>query len=320
MKTNSRGVRLLALLGSLAVILGIFFLFVRPWYLRWGATDEETGRVLPGDEIVANAAGQETRAITINAGVEQVWPWLAQIGQDRGGFYSFEVLENLVGCQMPAADRLLVGKQSWKLGDRLWMYPPDKAGGMGYATLRVFIPGRALGFGTHVVGTPIEAPEDGSWSFALEPIDKSTTRFLARGRGPGGRSLLGRAFDKSIFEPMHFVMERRMMLDLKELAEGGERDHLANKVHVILWMITFGLFVAAIVRLLRNEQWVRSSVGLLAVAGLFQFLTLGQPPVLIGIGLVVAVTLLLWWPESVSREWAATGEKSAMPKPGVSAH
>jgi hypothetical protein len=317
MKTNSMGVRLLALFGSLAVILCVFFLFVRPWYLHWGATDEERRRVLPGDEIVANAAGQETRAITINAGVEQVWPWLAQLGQDRGGFYSFETMENLVGCQMPAADRLLDGKQSWKLGDRLWMYPPDKAGGVGYATLRVFIPGRALGFGTHVLGTPIEAPENGSWSFALEPIDNSTTRFLVRGRGSGGRSLLGRAFDKSIFEPMHFVMERRMMLDLKQVAEGGERDHLANNVHVILWFITFGLFVTAITRLLRKEDWVRSSAVLLAVAGVFQFLTLGQPPVLIGIVLVAALSLLLWWSDSISRQWALTAEKAAVPKPGV---
>jgi hypothetical protein len=167
MKVNSRGVRLLALLGSLAVILCVFFLFVRPWYVRWGATDEETDRVLPGDEIVANAAGQETRAITINAGVEQVWPWLAQIGQDRGGFYSYEMMVNLVGCQMPVVDRLLDEKRSWKIGDRLWMYPRDRAGGIGYATLRTVIPGRALGFGTHMAGTPIDSPEDGSWSFAL---------------------------------------------------------------------------------------------------------------------------------------------------------
>lgn len=110
--------RLLALLGSLAIILLAFFLFVRPWYLQWGATDDEARRPLPGDEIVRNAAGQETRAITIEASADRVWPWLAQIGQDRGGFYSYDLLENLVGCEMPTEDYLRPEKQSWQLGSR----------------------------------------------------------------------------------------------------------------------------------------------------------------------------------------------------------
>ncbi len=94
----------LALLGSLSATLFVFFWFVRPWYLHWGATDEETRRALPGDEIIGHANRQETRAITIDAPVERVWPWLAQLGQDRGGFYSYDLLENLVGCAMPTAE------------------------------------------------------------------------------------------------------------------------------------------------------------------------------------------------------------------------
>jgi hypothetical protein len=111
--------RLLALPGSFVVVMLAFFLFVRPWYLQWGATDEETRRPLPGDEIVPNAPGQETRAITIHASVDRVWPWLAQLEQDRGGFYSFDLLENLVGCDMPTDDRLRPDKQSWHVGDKL---------------------------------------------------------------------------------------------------------------------------------------------------------------------------------------------------------
>jgi hypothetical protein len=88
-----RPTRALALAGSTAAILLVFFLFVRPWYVQWGATDGEAQRPLPGDEIVPNAAGQETRAITIRASVERVWPWVAQLGQDRGGFYSFDLLD-----------------------------------------------------------------------------------------------------------------------------------------------------------------------------------------------------------------------------------
>jgi hypothetical protein len=291
--TTRIGVRLLAVAGSLAIILGAFLLFVRPWYLHWGATDSEFDSRLPGDEIVPNAIGGETRAITINAPVDVVWPWLAQLGQDRAGFYSYELLENLVGCEMPSGDRLLPDRQSWKIGDRLWMYPSDKAEGMGFATLRTFIPGRAMGFETRMVGTALDAPADGSWSFALVPIDESSTRLLIRGRGTPGRSLLGLAFDRAIFEPVHFVMERRTMLDLKRLAEGGQRDHLANDLQVVLWTVTFLLFVTSIVKVFRKERWEWALAAMIAVAVVFQILTLGQPHVAIGALLVAAVVWVL---------------------------
>lgn len=252
-------------------------------------------RPLPGDEIVATATFQETRAITINAGVDRIWPWLAQLGQDRGGFYSFDLLENLVGCEMPTSDRLLPERQRWQLGDKLWMYPPDKAGGSGFATLRSHIPGVALGFGTRAVGTALHEAEDGSWSFVLDPIDDSTTRLLVRGRGSAGRSLLGRAFDRTIFEPVHFAMERRTMIGLKQLAERGTRDRLTNHVHVALWMMTFGLLVTAAVLILRRRHWRRALVGFVASAAVLQVLTLAQPPVLLGALLVAGLAGGLWF-------------------------
>src|SRR5690242_3590674 len=159
-----RWMRVLVLTSTLAAMLGGYVALVRPWCLHWGATALDTSAVLPGDDIVPNAASQETRAITIDAGAEWVWPWVAQIGQDRGGFYSFDLLENLVGCWMPTSDHLRPDLQRWRVGDKLWMYPPDRAGGVGFATLRTYFPGYALAFGTHAVGTPIDAREDGSWA------------------------------------------------------------------------------------------------------------------------------------------------------------
>jgi hypothetical protein len=213
--------RLLALVASLALVAAAFSFLVRPWYLAWGATDEEQTRVLPGDEIISTAAAQVTRAITIHASTERVWAWVAQLGQDRGGFYSYDLLENLVGCRMPTKDYLRPDVQRWELGDKLWMYPPAKASGAGFATLRTFISGRALGFGTRAVGTSLDKPEDGSWTFVLEPVGPTTTRLLIRGRGAAGRSLLGAAFDRAIFESVLFVMERRTMIAIKQLAESG---------------------------------------------------------------------------------------------------
>lgn len=296
MATDRKGLRTVAVVGSFAAILLGFFLFVRPWYIRWGATDEETRRRLPGDEIVESADRQETSAITIRAPIEQVWPWLAQLGQDRGGFYSFDLLENLVGCEMPTTDRLWPDKQSWQLGDKFWMYPKNKAGGIGYATLRTFLPGGALGFGIHALGTVPSAPEDGSWSFILDRVDNSHTRLLVRGRGAPGRSLLGLAFDRSIFEPVHFVMERRMMIGLKEDAEGSDRHHLVNHVHVVLWTIAFGQIITAIVMVMRQRHWAQPLAGMIVAAVVFQILTLGQPPIAMGVALLAALGAIMWWP------------------------
>jgi hypothetical protein len=286
----------LALLGALGLILAVFFLLVRPWYLQWGTLPAERGMPLPGDEILGPGVFQETRAIAINAPPEQVWPWLAQIGQDRGGFYSYDQLENLVGCEMPTDDRLRPAKQIWHLGDKLWMYPPEKAGGGGFATLRTLSVGYALGFGTRAVGTPLSAPEDGSWSWVLLEPTPATSRLLIRGRGPAGRTLLGRAFDRAVFEPMHFAMERRMMLGIKQLAEGHSRQRGQNLVQLILWTAVCVLWLASAGLVLAGKRWQRALASFVVSAGVFQVLSLGQPPLAVGLLLAAAAAAVLGWP------------------------
>lgn len=315
--------RVFALATAFAALLVGFYVVVRPWYLYWGATYAEIVRPLPGDEIIPNAAGQETRAITIDAPPDRVWPWVAQLGQDRGGFYSYDLLENLVGCEMPTTDVLRPDRQQWRLGDKLWMYPPRKANGMGFATLRVYEPGRVLGFAARAIGTTRDQPEDGSWTFVLEPRGDSATRLLVRGRGAAGRSLLGVAFDRSVFEPMHFAMERRTMFGLKQLVEDGERDRIANHWQVLLWAITFALFVTAGMMVLRREYWYQPLVGLVAAGVLFQLLTLGQPPVAFGATLVGLLGVFLWppargsTPRSVDRVRTRPRRARPWPQPAV---
>ncbi len=122
---SSHGVmfRAAALTGALVGLVSLFFMVVRPWYMGWGATAAERVRTLPGDALVLDAPEQETCAITVQVSAEKVWPWVAQLGQDRGGFYSYELLEDLVGCEMENLHYLDPALQQWQVGDKLWMYP-----------------------------------------------------------------------------------------------------------------------------------------------------------------------------------------------------
>jgi hypothetical protein len=306
----TNGVRFLALCAALAALGLVFAFVVRPWYLGWGASGFEQIMPLPGDDILSAGATQETRAITIHAPAASVWPWLAQLGQDRGGFYSYDLLENLVGCEMPTVDTLRPARQSWAVGDKLWMYPSTRAGGAGFATLRVYVPGWAMAFATHAVGTAPAAPDDGSWAFALENLTDSTSRLLVRGRGAAGRSLLGAAFDKSIFEPMHFTMEKRMLIGIRQLAEGRSRGRTGNHVQVLLWVLSFAMFIVGAVSVFRRAAWKRALAATVAAAVVFQVLTFGQPPLDVGVLLVSMVAVLLWWPVQPGSPLSSTLESA----------
>jgi hypothetical protein len=102
-------------LGTVTVVAAAV---LRAWQRRWGATDDEVNRTLPGDDLISHADLTATRAITIHTTAAQVWPWIAQLGQGRGGFYSYDFLENLVGCDIHSADRIVPEWQRIDIGDR----------------------------------------------------------------------------------------------------------------------------------------------------------------------------------------------------------
>jgi hypothetical protein len=187
----------LALVGTAATAL--YVLVLRPWHLRWGAEPEDDKRELPGDELLPQDGIQILHALTINAPVEKVWPWLAQLGQDRGGFYSYEWLENLAGCEMKNANRIHPEWQHRELGETVHLHP---AGGL---RVNVFQPGRALGL-------------EGWGTFALEPLSSDRTRVIARGGMPRG---VGAIAYWLLMEIPHFLMERRMLLGIKQRAEAS---------------------------------------------------------------------------------------------------
>lgn len=291
------GLRLTALFGTSAALFGILLGVVRPWYTAWGATDAERLALLPGDGL-ASASPRETRAISIAAPAEQTFAWVAQLGQERAGFYSYELLEDLVGCEMPRVEQLEPRLQAWSVGDKLWMYPPNKLSGRGHATLLEYQPGRALVFGTNNPTEPSGASPSGTWSFIVEPKGPSLSRLLVRGSVGSPPSLLGTTFNRTIFEPMHFAMERRMMEGIRSLAEGrGSPARSADNAMLALWAVTFGVFLASAVLVALGHHWRRRLLCFLAAGVVFQILTLGQPPLWLGSILVLGVLVSLWAPK-----------------------
>lgn len=203
--------------------LGAYVFFVRPWQRRWGATDQEVQRALPGDELIVQPDVKLTRAVTIQAKPTDVWPWLAQIGQRRGGYYTYDWLENMAGLKMKSAVAINPEWQHLKVGDII----PAEPGGKGFKVLAIE-PERFLVMGS------VEAVDDGvfegfkqmfpafTWVFVLEAIDGEQTRLISRfcGKSEPSQSLkfVGK-FAGFISEPVEFVMTRKMLLGIKQRAE-----------------------------------------------------------------------------------------------------
>ena len=180
-------------------------------YLRWGATDRELGDSLPGDDLIPSADMIATRAITIRAGADHVWPWIAQLGQGRGGFYSYDRLENLVGCNIRSSDRILLEWQDIKVGDVIRLAPQ-------VGLLVAFVEqGRSLVLRGGIPMGKRAAPYDFTWAFALREEPGETTRLLVR-----ERYMYTRAWARLIVEPtelLSFAMSQKMLRGIRDRAE-----------------------------------------------------------------------------------------------------
>jgi hypothetical protein len=286
------GIRLTAVLGVLSLFVGLLLTLVRPWYKTWGADPHETYAALP-IQYASASAPHETRAIDINAPAAEVFAWVAQLGQDRAGFYSYELLEDLVGCNMPDLRYLDPELQEWNVGDLLWMYPPSKLEGLGHATLVHYEPGRALVFATHSSLDDRESPFASTWSFFVAPTGPDSSRLITRASGePPG--LLGLAFNRTVFEPLHFAMERRMLIGIKALAEGRPIATWRDNLQLLSWLASFLSLCASTVLVLIGSAWQRRLLGLAASAVVFQIVTLLQPSPVLSLALVLPLSPLLW--------------------------
>jgi hypothetical protein len=207
--------------GILILLMsGIYVLVVRPRINHWGATDEEHRSTWPGDELVDQPSFVWTNAIIIKAPAAQVWPWLVQLGQGRGGLYSYDWLENLIGLDIHTTDEIRDEWQHLAVGDRIAVVPEGYGpmpAGYAFTVARVDRP-RAL----VLRQAPPEHPWNGVWSFHVRPVSEGRCRLLARSRTEAP-SQPGLRIATRVGEPVTLVMTRRMLHGIKEHAERRTR-------------------------------------------------------------------------------------------------
>lgn len=208
-----------------AVRIGITILLaplLRPRYSRWGASNEEVRQPMPGDEYVPAPRSLLTLAITISAPAQEIWPWLAQLGCGRGGWYGYDLLDN---GGTPSAQRIMPEHQAIAVGDRVAAVP---GGGMSFPVSLVE-PGQQL-----VLGGTLDTSKNvdvapgqplprryfgGAQIYQLIPIDEGRTRLIFRNRMTWNQARMLNFIYRGIVEPITYNMGRKMLLNLKRRAE-----------------------------------------------------------------------------------------------------
>jgi hypothetical protein len=194
-----------------------YFLVLRPWHMRWGASREELSRPMPGDELVREPRYVSNRAITIHARPADIWPWVVQIGMGRAGFYGYQWVERLAELSISTVEHLLPEFQNLEPGDVI-------SAGRGLPLpVRSVEPHGSLVIGSHPNAPPGE--ERVSWSLGLYARD-GATRLVSRVRStyhwrPGA------PLPTLFLGPLHFLLERKMLLGIKQRAEAMSQERSA---------------------------------------------------------------------------------------------
>lgn len=304
------GTRLLRLIVGLialgALLVGLFALTL-PAIHRWGATNEEVARALPGDELLHEPLVRWTHAITINAPPAAVWPWIAQIGDTRGGYYSYTFIENQVGALTGAADYNVVYVNADHIHPE-WQDPQP-----GDSLIQSVLKVRAIEPGQYLLADSVDPTVlNWGWLWQIQPLAQGQqTRLIVRfgidpGAGPADPVL------QFMMDIGGFVMEQNMLQGIKLRAEGGSEPSWIEPVEITLWLLALlaGL-IGAFLFILRPAWPMPFTVAVIALLALF-LLTFVQPA--LWLRLVMDEVLLI----GVVQAWRSSGQVSqSSPKPQV---
>ena len=270
--------------GRLGLALGIAFamylLLYRPQQLRWGATDDELARAMPGGQIQPQPIFNATRAVTIDARPEQIWPWMAQIGYLRAGWYGYDWIDNE---GIPSADRILPALQHLRVGDDLPVWRANTYKVVAIEPNRFLVCESASG--------------RDSMTLALYPLDASHTRLVWRKRDAPYLWTSPSVLIPQLFaDAVDVIAIRQNMLGTKARAEGAGPPALTVVYsELALWMATFLGFLVAETGLVLRRDWLRPGLAVSATGLITIGLLLVKPPLWVD-GLVTTGVLMgVWW-------------------------
>jgi hypothetical protein len=198
---------ILGILAALVAIVSLYLLVIRPWHKNWGANDKDIKRRMIGDDLVENPIDITSRAITIMAKPESIWPWFLQMGYKRGGMYSYDWIDRLLGIlDRPSSERIIPEFQHLEVGDVIPLGKPPNW------PVKAITPNKSLLLDIRDKGLHI------TWSFLLEELDEEHTKFILRIRTHMANKLLYFLFSP-IVDFGGFLMVRKFLLGIKRRAE-----------------------------------------------------------------------------------------------------
>lgn len=206
--------RLGSTIATVFLVYSSVAILARPWAMRFGTTRQDRTAELFGDSLNRGARYLVDNAILINAPAQSVWPWIAQMGQDRGGFYSYDWLERAFGARIHNVDSIVPAWQDRRVGDLVRAVQPTYFGG---------IFGPDLGWRITAIDPGRAVVLDKWGAFIVRPIDDRTSQLYIRQRNPGTPSFVGNIFAPVgllVLEPAHFIMQQGMLRGVKRRAEG----------------------------------------------------------------------------------------------------
>ncbi len=209
MNSRHNRIKLVLLIVCVAVItlasinIYVYMQFIRPWQLKWGSTNEEVARLMPGDGIVPDPSFVATRAVTINAAPEDIYPWIVQMGFGRAGWYSYDWIDNL---GRPSARAIIPELQAIGVGDMIPIDPGKKHG----FWVKGFVPNEWMLWGDRRGNT--------TWCWGLYPIDEGNTRLVTRVRVKYNWTHPAILFNL-VFDLGDIVMMRKCLIGIRERAE-----------------------------------------------------------------------------------------------------
>lgn len=255
--------KILAVLVIIGLVMVLYLFWARPYQARWGATDEEIGRPMPGDELNLTPTFLATRAITIDGRPKEIWPWLLQMGYGRAGFYGYDILEN-IGSQygIRSADRILPEFQHFTVGDEV---PLSAAGGLTFYAIEP---------NQYLVWTGDKGW--GGFTWALYPIDESHTRLVSRARFSHSRVSASQLTFDLFTEFSDHLAVRKILQGVKGQVEGQREPFAVQNIEFSSYLTALLIFLTALgFLLLRPFTWQRWLAGL--IAGLAWLITWYAP-------------------------------------------